>query len=68
MAEISKQTSYSNFCSSRLISIILASFPSILKKPLTYNFQVEVIRGCYVSSAIEEVIIEGGDFGISIRP
>jgi hypothetical protein len=41
-----------------------------LKEPSTYNFQVWVIRGYSndVSGVVEEVIIEGGDASISIRP
>jgi hypothetical protein len=36
----------------------------------TYNFQVWVIRGYSndASSVVEEVIIEGGDVSVSIRP
>jgi len=54
----------------RLTSTIIASFRSTLKEPSTYNFQVWVIRGYSndVSGVVEEVIIEGGDASVSIRP
>jgi hypothetical protein len=63
MAGNSKWTSYSNTCSSRLISTILTPLILILEVLSTYNFQGRIIKGysTRASNLVEEMLIEGRD-------